>query len=92
MQCVLCKVLLWFGARCCTRTKAMPGSASVGIPSKKASKAARPPAEAPMPTMGNEEVRLLTVFPVLTSVFQKFLRKLAPMNKIQRIRPGINVF
>ncbi len=30
----------------------MPGSVCVGIPEKKASKAARPPADAPMPTMG----------------------------------------
>jgi len=45
-------MLLWFGARCCTRTKAMPGSASAGIPEKKASNAANPPADAPMPTIG----------------------------------------
>jgi hypothetical protein len=31
----------------------MPGSVSAGMPEKKASKAASPPAEAPMPTMGN---------------------------------------
>jgi len=31
----------------------MPGSVSVGRAEKKASKAARPPADAPMPTMGN---------------------------------------
>ena len=30
----------------------MPGSASIGIPEKKASKAANPPAEAPIPTTG----------------------------------------
>ena len=30
----------------------MPGSVSVGMPEKKASKAASPPAEAPMPTIG----------------------------------------
>ena len=45
-------MLLWSGARCCTRTKAIPGSTSAGMPEKKASKAASPPAEAPMPTMG----------------------------------------
>jgi hypothetical protein len=31
----------------------MLGSVTAGIPEKKASKAASPPAEAPMPTMGN---------------------------------------
>ena len=30
----------------------MPGSESAGMPEKKASKAASPPAEAPMPTTG----------------------------------------
>ncbi len=30
----------------------MPGSASAGIPEKKASNAANPPADAPMPTIG----------------------------------------
>src|SRR3982074_1030961 len=44
------RMLSWFGARCCTSTKAMPGS--VGMLEKNASNAARPPAEAPMPTMG----------------------------------------
>lgn len=39
-------------ARCCTRTKAIPGSISAGMPEKKASKAASPPAETPIPTMG----------------------------------------
>jgi hypothetical protein len=34
------------------RTKAMSGWRSGGRPEKKASKAANPPAEAPMPTMG----------------------------------------
>ncbi len=48
-------MLLWSGARCWTRTKAMPGSVSAGMPEKKASKAASPPAEAPMPTMGKPE-------------------------------------
>lgn len=46
-------MLLWSGARCCTRTKAMLGSVSAGMPEKKASKAASPPTEVPMPTMGN---------------------------------------
>src|ERR1022692_3015056 len=46
-------MLLWSGARCCTRTKAIPGSASTGMPEKKASNAASPPADAPMPTIGN---------------------------------------
>src|SRR5665811_626385 len=45
-------MLLWSGARCCTSTKAIPGSVSAGTPEKKASKAASPPAEAPMPTTG----------------------------------------
>ncbi|KJR42761.1 hypothetical protein MCHI_001340 [Candidatus Magnetoovum chiemensis] len=40
------------GARCCTSTKAMQGSTSAGMPEKKASNAANPPADAPMPTMG----------------------------------------
>ena len=31
----------------------MSGSISAGMPEKKSSMAARPPAEAPMPTMGN---------------------------------------
>ena len=35
------------------QTKAMPGSLSAGMVEKKASNAASPPAEAPMPTMGN---------------------------------------
>jgi hypothetical protein len=48
--------LLWSGARCCTKTKAIPGSTSGGIPEKNASKAARPPAEAPMPTTGKSGV------------------------------------
>src|ERR1035438_7027212 len=45
-------MLWWSGARCCTSTKAMPGSASAGRPEKNASNAASPPADAPMPTMG----------------------------------------
>src|ERR1017187_7206995 len=48
------RMLLWSGARCCTSTKAMPGSASAGMPEKNASKAANPPADAPMPTTGKE--------------------------------------
>ncbi|HWR24954.1 MAG TPA: hypothetical protein VN278_01860 [Methanosarcina sp.] len=43
---------MWFGSRCCTRTKAIPGSVSGGIAEKKASNAASPPADAPIPTMG----------------------------------------
>lgn len=35
----------------------MPGSRSAGIPAKKASKAAKPPAEAPIPTMGKAAAR-----------------------------------
>nr|WP_230670185.1 hypothetical protein [Methanosarcina barkeri] len=45
-------MLLEFGSRCCIRTKAAPGSASEGIAEKKASNAANPPADAPMPTIG----------------------------------------
>jgi hypothetical protein len=45
-------MLLWSGAKCCTSTKAMPGAVSLAMPEKNASKAANPPAEAPMPTMG----------------------------------------
>ena len=48
-------MLLWSGARCCTNTKAIPGSVSMGMPEKKASKAANPPADAPIPTIGNEK-------------------------------------
>ena len=36
----------------------MLGSFPLGRPEKKASKAARPPAEAPTPTMGNWEVEV----------------------------------
>src|SRR5580698_10545281 len=46
-------MLLWSGDRCCTRTKAIPGSGSAGMPEKKASNAASPPADAPMPTTGH---------------------------------------
>src|ERR1035438_4559430 len=46
-------MLLWSGARCCTSTNAMPGSVSAGMPEKKASNAASPPADAPMPTTGH---------------------------------------
>lgn len=45
-------MLLWSGDRCWTTTKAMPVSVVGGMASKKASNAAKPPAEAPMPTMG----------------------------------------
>ena len=45
--------LLWSGDRCCTSTNAIPGGGSAGMAEKSASKAASPPAEAPIPTMGN---------------------------------------
>src|SRR5688572_2899890 len=44
-------MLLWSGDKCCTSTNAMPGS-SEGSAEKKASMAASPPADAPMPTIG----------------------------------------
>ncbi len=40
------------GSRCWTMTKAMP--LPVGTCDRKCSKASSPPAEAPMPTMGND--------------------------------------
>lgn len=40
------------GCWCSTRTQALPGALSVGMLEKNFSKAARPPAEAPMPTRG----------------------------------------
>src|SRR6266850_8394232 len=49
-------MLLWSGARCWTRTNAMPGSPQAGIADKKASNAASPPADAPMPTIGKPGV------------------------------------
>src|SRR5262245_25078243 len=49
-------MLLWSGDRCWTRTMAMPLSVFGGIAEKKASKAAKPPADAPIPTMGKPEV------------------------------------
>jgi len=42
---------MWFGSRCCTR-KAMSDLMSEGMAEKKASNAASPPADAPIPTMG----------------------------------------
>src|SRR5262245_11056966 len=45
-------MLLWSGDRCCTTTMAIPLSVFGGMAEKNASNAARPPAEAPMPTMG----------------------------------------
>src|SRR5580704_17056030 len=48
-------MLLWSRAKCCTKTKAMPGSSS-GMAEKNASNADSPPADAPMPTIGNPEL------------------------------------
>ncbi|MFT5209038.1 MAG: hypothetical protein ACI9CE_000756 [Flavobacterium sp.] len=42
--------LVWVGSKCAARTNAMP--LSVGIWVKKFSKASRPPADAPIATMG----------------------------------------
>ena len=39
----------------------MPGSVAAGMPEKNASNAASPPAEAPMPTMGNPSSAWLSV-------------------------------
>jgi hypothetical protein len=51
LRCRISAALLsWWGDRCRTTTKAIPLSA--GIVSKKRCRAARPPAEAPMPTTG----------------------------------------
>src|SRR5665811_1627344 len=44
--------LLWSGSRCCTSTNAMPSGSPVGMAARNSSMAARPPAEAPMPTTG----------------------------------------
>ena len=56
------RMLLWSGARCCTSTKAMPGSRSAGMAEKNASNAARPPADAPMPTTGKAGLSGSTCF------------------------------
>src|SRR5216684_1134977 len=45
--------LLWWASRCGTSTKAMPLSA--GVLEKKRWKASSPPAEAPMPTIGQDD-------------------------------------
>src|SRR5579863_5978204 len=42
----------WVGSRCCTNTNAMP--LFCGSERSNSEKASRPPAEAPMPTMGND--------------------------------------
>src|SRR5665647_2762405 len=44
--------LLWSGSSCCTSTNAMPSGSPVGMAARNSSMAARPPAEAPMPTTG----------------------------------------
>src|ERR1017187_8313385 len=49
------RMLAWLGSRCGTSTKAMPQAG--GRWRKNCTKASRPPAEAPMPTMGNPAPR-----------------------------------
>ena len=62
------RMLLWSGARCCTSTKAIPGSRSAGMAAKNASNAARPPADAPIPTTGKPGLSGSTGFCCSTSL------------------------
>src|SRR5262245_9026460 len=60
-------ILTWLGARCVTRTNAMP--VSEGMWERNRSSASRPPAEAPTPTIGKPEGRLFLEETALEAVF-----------------------